>query len=370
MQHKKIGWSVIITLLVQFCWAQEIIPFDTTHWKIDENATYVLEKYEGKNAIYMKGGRITAKTIEFENGTIEYDVYLKNEQAFPGVLFRAVENDAEEFYIRAHLAGKPDANQVIPVINGITPWQFYFGPKYSFPYEYQYDRWTHVKIAVNGGRAQVYLDHSEKPHHSWNLFHPVRKGKIMLQAGNRSGMHLADIKISNQTPELINFSPGKRKGIDGLIQSWQVSDKFEKSLLEDHQNLSNVIDQRTWRKTISVEEGVAANISRAVVLRDGQPGETAFARIKIQSDRDQVKFFQFGYSDEVLAILNGTPIYKGNNTYRSRDYRYLGTIGLFDGIYLNLKKGTNTLLMAVSENFGGWLITGKFEDEDGLTVTP
>ncbi len=181
-------------------------------------------------------------------------------------------------------------------------------------------------------------------------------------------MHLADIKINQEIPELINFSSGERTAIDGLIQKWEVSDKFEKSLLNDPQNIAKVIKQRSWGKTINVEEGVAANISRAVVLRDNKPGETVFARINIQSSRDQAKFFQFGYSDEVVAILNEEPIYKGNNTYRSRDYRYLGTIGLFDGIYLNLKKGNNTLLMAVSENFGGWLITGKFENYDGIQV--
>ena len=72
-----------------------------------------------------------------------------------------------------------------------------------------------------------------------------------------------------------------------------------------------------------------------------------------------MKKFEFGYSDRVVAILNGKPIYWGTNQWRSRDYRYLGTVGLFDAIYLDLKKGKNTLLMAVSEDFGDWLITGR-----------
>jgi hypothetical protein len=41
---------------------------------------------------------------------------------------------------------------------------------------------------------------------------------------------------------------------------------------------------------------------------------------------------------------------------------------LFDAVYLNLKKGSNELLMAVSEDFGGWLITGKFKDPKGITL--
>ena len=35
---------------------------------------------------------------------------------------------------------------------------------------------------------------------------------------------------------------------------------------------------------------------------------------------------------------------------------------------VNLKKGENTLLMAVSENFGGWLITGKFKNNDTIEI--
>ena len=46
----------------------------------------------------------------------------------------------------------------------------------------------------------------------------------------------------------------------------------------------------------------------------------------------------------------------------------LGTIGLFDAIYLDLKKGENMLLLAVSENFGGWLVTGRFENLNGIRV--
>ena len=368
MEQKKMIVVVFILLLAQLGNSQDIIPLDTVNWDISSQASYLFENYKGKNTIYLKGGRISYKDAIFENGTIEFDLFLKEEPAFPGVLFRTVENDAELFYVRPHQSGNPDANQVLPVINGISAWQLYFGTKYSFAYDYNYDDWTHVKIVVNDNRAQVYLDHSDFPHLSWNLFHLTRQGGISFQGGSRSAVHIADIKISNQTPQLKNFSPGERTPFDGLIQEWEISDMFEKELLNDPSDLFKVIDQRKWGRKIQVEEGVAANISRQQFLRNGESGETVFARININSDRDQIKLFQFGYSDDIIAILNKKAIYKGTNRWRSRDYRYLGTIGLFDGIYLDLKKGKNTLLMAVSENFGGWLITGKFEDNSGVKI--
>ena len=61
-----------------------------------------------------------------------------------------------------------------------------------------------------------------------------------------------------------------------------------------------------------------------------------------------------GYSDVAAVFVNDTLIYKGNNTYQSRDYRYLGTIGLFDRVALPLQAGENEVWIAVSEAFGGW----------------
>ena len=69
-----------------------------------------------------------------------------------------------------------------------------------------------------------------------------------------------------------------------------------------------------------------------------------------------------------MVCLNDDVLYVGNNTYRSRDYRYLGTIGFFDSVYLPLKKGDNQLWIAVGENFGGWGLQARFEDASGIRV--
>ena len=342
--------------------AQKQIPLDTVRWNINAKA-YVLEEYKGKEAIYIQNGSITLKDETFLNGTIEFDVFLKQEQAFPGVTFRISEDsNAEKFYLRAHLPGKPDATQAVPVTKGISPWQLYFGPKYSFPHQFHYDDWTHVKVVVNNDKAQVFMDYSEEPQLSWNLFHEAKEGGVAFTGGRFSGLHLANITIDRKLPQLINFKPGERKPIDGLIQEWEISDVFEEKLLDDTANIKGLIKERKWGEKIQIEEGTAANISRQVNLRDTRPANTVFARIEITSEKDQLKLFEFGYSDRVVAILNGTPIYRGINNWRSRDYRYLGTVGLFDAIYLPLKKGKNTLLLAVSEDFGGWLVTGRLKD--------
>lgn len=348
--------------------SQNTIPLDTVHWQINARS-YVLEQYKGQDAIYIQAGNMRLKNRTFLNGTIEFDIHLKETQAFPGVYFRVRDNkDGEQWFVRPHLSGKPDANQAAPAVNGITPWQLYFGPKYSFPYTYTYDDWTHVKLVINNNKAQVFLNYSKKPNLSWHLFHETKPGEIIIRGGGLKALHIANIKVDDKTPELIDFKPIERKAIPDLIQTWEVSDMFEEKLLDNPNQIKSLIKNRKWGRTIKVEEGTAANISRVQLLRNGKPGNTVFAKVTIYSDKKQLKLLQFGYSDRVVAILNGDPIYRGTNRWRSRDYRYLGTVGLFDGIYLNLKKGKNELLMAVSEDFGGWLITGKVPNMDGLKI--
>ena len=357
----------ILLFVFQFSTSQNIIPIDTTHWTINAKS-YVIENYKGQDAIYLQAGAMTLKDRTFKNGTIEFDIFLKDTQAFPGVYFRAKGLDGEQWYIRPHLSGKPDANQAAPVTNGISPWQLYFGARYSFPYHYNYDDWTHVKIVVHEDKAQVFLDYSETPNLSWNLFLPPQEGEIIIRGGNQKAFHIANVKVDTSKPTMVDFNPIEREPINDLVNTWHVSDKFEEALVNDPSKIDSLVKSIAWKGNITVEEGTAANISRKVVLRDDTKGNTVFAKITIDSDTDQTKLFEFGYSDRVIAILNGSPIYKGTNKWRSRDYRYLGTVGLFDSIYLNLKKGENTLLIAVSEDFGGWLITGRFKDYNGIKI--
>ena len=64
--------------------------------------------------------------------------------------------------------------------------------------------------------------------------------------------------------------------------------------------------------------------------------------------------------------MNGKLVYGGNNSFRTRDYRYLGTIGFFDSLYLDLKEGDNEILLAIKEGFGGWGMKARIDDLSGI----
>lgn len=360
--------SILSILMPNLLNAAQVIPFKESLWEIRAKST-IIENYKQNDAIYIQQGAATLKDVEFLNGTIEFDVYLTPRQSFPGVYFRQFdEQNNESFFLRPHLSGKPDANQAAPTINGLVAWQIYFGSDYSFPYEYNFEGWTHIKLLVNDDKAQVYLDYSDTPHLSWHLKHKPQAGRVSI-GGGFAPVHYANFTIDHTKPKLINFVETKKQLVKDIITEWQISDKFDEKELNNLPQIQQLISARKWQKTVSVEETSVANISWVQSRYQGD-GNTVFAKVTINTESDMTRIFDFGYSDRAVVLLNGKPLYRGNNKWRSRDYRYLGTVGLFDSVYLNLKKGKNTLLIAVSEDFGGWAVTGKFRNMDDLIVIP
>jgi hypothetical protein len=84
-----------------------------------------------------------------------------------------------------------------------------------------------------------------------------------------------------------------------------------------------------------------------------------FARAEIHADRAETRTLELGFSDRAVVFLNGRALFRGDDAYRSRDYRFLGSIGYYDTLYLPVTEGANDLLVAVSEDFGGWGIQAR-----------
>jgi hypothetical protein len=87
-----------------------------------------------------------------------------------------------------------------------------------------------------------------------------------------------------------------------------------------------------------------------------QPGmKVIYARTNIDSDREQVKKLYIGYSDDVSVFLNGKILYRGRSAQGFRDPGFLGIVNPEnDAVYIPLKKGSNELMLALSELGGGW----------------
>ncbi|MEL6868133.1 MAG: hypothetical protein AAFP19_27165, partial [Bacteroidota bacterium] len=152
----------------------------------------------------------------------------------------------------------------------------------------------------------------------------------------------------------------------GTIAQWQVSNVLAANSLDGQERFPKAIrDTLSWQTLKSEFTGIT-NLSRVAKVTESH--NTVLAKILVESDRDQVKALQFGYSDAVKIYHNDQLLFEGQCRFRSRDFRYLGTIGLYEQVYLPLRKGRNEIMLAVSEAFGGWGVMAKWLDQSGLKI--
>jgi len=346
----------------------ESVPFDDERWRITAAESELVD-YLGQAALRIKGGTAVLTDADVGNGLIEFDISVSEERGFAGVIFRVQDDhNFEHFYIRPHQSGNPDANQYTPVFDDVSGWQLYYGEKYAAPVSYRFDEWMHVKIIFAGSKLAVYIDSAEPVLRVDDLKRDDASGAIGVQSANFSAVHFANFKFTALADayEFPHRGIAQEPPAEGLVTSWLVSDAFDSAVLDGANSLNPAMrGERTWTELWTEENGVV-NLARVQGLQ--QDKNTVFAAVAVNSDKAQSKELVFGYSDAARVYLNGTLIYKGNNGYQSRDYRYLGTIGLFDTVVLPLKKGDNEVWIAVSESFGGWGVMAEIPDRTGLSL--
>lgn len=366
---KKFLTNITSLLLLSSSLAAEDVPVSSDRW-VFEGKPHKIETFMGKETIVLNGSSMTLKDLNFENGTLEYDVYMTYERGFSGIRFRSRQDNQqdvkEEFYIRSHLSGMPDATQYTPVFNNNAAWQLYHGPQYSTPHAFKENEWLHVKINVAGEKADIYLGDMTKPALTvGSLKTGLGSGKVSLYS-NFTSRHFANFSYSTDTPTILGTAAPMPHTPDTRIKSWNVSSPFNGGLLEGKNRLETALTQSLSWSPLNAEENGITNLSRISKL--SKTGNTVIASKTLEVDEDVDTTISLGYSDKVKVYLNGTLLYGGANRYMSRDYRYLGTIGLFDEIPLHLKKGKNILHIAVSEAFGGWGVMADIPKSPNVNI--
>jgi len=362
------------------------IPFESKQWTLSGNA--ILEDYLGKKALKLgainKGkmigiGSATLKESSFTNGIIEYDIAFDNTATYAGLKFRIQKSENhEKFYMRAEESGKPDANQYMPVYNNIPSWQLYYGEAYGVPTIYDFNQWMHVKVVVANKLADIYIKDMQKPVLTVQLKQTVRAGAVGLWGLN---FEKGDVRFANftmtpmETPKIKGTVKTEKPMTPGTIPVWSVSEVFDGQLLAEKMVLTEDFKASIKSKKytlkyalLNAESTGITNLAQIQKIKVKQ--DTVFTKAIIISDKKQIKKIEFGFSDRVKVYLNNQLIFSGNDTERSRDFNFLGTVGFYDALYLALKPGENELLFAVSEsvqNPNGWAIQAKFNDMQGLT---
>ena len=369
-------WIALSPALLVLClsgWARaESVPMTAERWSIDGQAAFV--EQAGRPAIRLgdgsdnrlRGGAAVLNNSNFATGTIEFDVLAQPGRDFVGFAFRVQESgNGELFYIRTHMNGNPDSTQYTPVVNGSWAWQIFTGEGFMSQTRFNLGQPIHVRADIYEASALISVDGAPilvVPH----LKSRSRSGAIELTAAagaifsNFSVTEIPGYRDPRPAPPIAPLPPG-------TVPSWQVSP----AMAEDEamrRAAGREWDGVDWQR-IAVETNGIANLSLAGP--DADPRHSYIARFALRSATATTAAMQFGFSDKVRVFVNGRPVYAGDDTQASRDYRFLGLVGLWDTLFLPLEAGRNEIAFVVTDGTnGGTAAAARFETGAGIALEP
>ena len=330
--------------------SQDTIPFGPDRWDISGGRVV---EFLGRQAFM---GSATLKNAAFENGVIEFDIAVATDRArsYPGVVFRSRPDGSwERFYIRPHRSALyGDVVQYVAAFNGVDSWQFYNGPGGTAPAVIPVGQWVHVKVEVLGSQARLFLGGAAGATLAVpRLKHGTRSGGLGVMGPADGTAYFSNFSV-RADDALVFGPPPPVDETPGVVRAWRISKPFPATQVDlDSPPEAQELGDLGWQD-LAAEPGGLVDISR--LHPRGRGPDLVFARTVIETGKEGVKKYDLGYSDVVTVFLDGRPVFQGNSQYQGRDSSFLGVAGWFDSIYLPLKKGANTLTLAVAEVSGGW----------------
>jgi hypothetical protein len=349
----------IMLLSLQASYAQnqtESIAINNSNWETYKG-TSTFEIYDTRETLVLNGKAIL-KNKYFSNGTIEVDVYANKNRSFAGIVFRKQQKTMEDVYMRLHKSNQADAIQYTPIYNDESNWQLY--REYQANVTFKNKGWNTLRIEVENGNATVFVN-NEKVLTIDDLRTTNATGEIGLFSlfNNR----FSNFKVTNKdavgaskVDEQINIDPT-------IISQWNITKAFP--YVEDQLSFADFSKEKY--KTVTTEKSGLLPLSKYIEKSSAGNFEKnkevySVASTSIESNNNQATSFSFDYSDKIMVYLNGKVIFKGNNAFRSKGIQYQGHIDInANKLYLNLKKGKNTLHCVVIDKANGWGLIGKLE---------
>ncbi|HWZ97106.1 MAG TPA: hypothetical protein VN025_05030 [Candidatus Dormibacteraeota bacterium] len=352
------------------------VPPDSPRWDLQGQAK--VAEYQGRKCLLIDGGAAILKDFEMRDAVIDVDIATPAARGFFGfdVRIDADGKNYEEIYLRQHQSGYPDAMQYTPVLNTGRNWQIYNGPGFTGAVVIPKSVWFHLRLEVTGAQAKLYVKDMEKPALVMDdLKSGVQKGQVALfTLTGETYFSNFEIKTTPDAPwarHLPQMPPN-------VLTKWSISPSYGGLARNLERPLSSSeVSAIQWQQVEAEPPGFVVLYryreaphpmvtfqSDFSTRLQPQPGmKVLYAKTNIESDRDQIKKLEIGYSDDVTVFLNGKILWRGRSAQAFRDPRFLGIINPEnDAVYLPLKKGSNELMLAVSELGGGWGFICRLQD--------
>jgi len=326
-----------------------VSPLDSDRWAWDGVARSIAD-HLGRRAVVLSSrdsaGFATVAGAQLQDGVVEATISVADGRSFHGIVWRLHGCEYESFFVRPHQNGNPDAIQYTPVFNGVSAWQLYHGEGFWRAVRFPLGEWFTIRVEFEGEAVEVSLA-GERVLHT-RLRQVARPGAFGLLVGGEN-LGVAELRFAEEAVvPAVALPPAD----PDAVMAWEVSEPFSES------DIPAVLSHgdRTWT-TLEAEPSGLTNLGRAHPLTTEM--NTVLVRTTIESDRARRQPLELGFSDRAVVFLNRDRIFRADDTYRSRDYRFLGSIGWYDTLYLPLEAGTNELVVAVTEDFGGWGIQAR-----------
>lgn len=355
--------------------AAQQLAFSDPQWKLDGDAR--VENFDGRQVLTIENGSAARPDVALQDGTIDVDVMTSRRRSFVYLSFRAQnEGEHEEFYLRPHKAGLPDAVQYAPTFQGQSAWQLYWGARGTAAPDIVPNVWQHLRIALTGRRAAFFLGDTVKP--IMVIAHLARDpqaGYVTLRSlvpqgtpGTGPAVHFANLRVQ-QGAVAYDFAntPAEPTPPAGIVSKWEIGPAFA----APESVITTIAPEwvRTFR-VLPIEPDGFVELHRQLPMPKVTRYVGTVARIRVNASSAGVRRLDLGFSDRVTVFLNGNPIFYRDDSYEF-DRRRDGLISLDQAsVFLPLRIGQNEVSIVVTDRFGGWAIMGRFPDANGLRVEP
>lgn len=360
------------------------IPMQDTHWLSNGNASFSADDRAPDGVLEVGKGSVEVKDLVFDDGAIEFDMYMPD-HGILGLRLRAHNRDnAEALYFRPQkdCATSSDCLQYMPLEHGAFEWDLF--PEYQTSAPMHTLGWNHVRVVVVGRNMRVYVNHSRQPTLSVAHMEGGALSGALIFGGPAKYANLV-ITPARQSSAATPTAPGKN---DEFLRHWQVSTApVLPSVLDTNLDLPTGVqppyasmpaDGAAWKSVTAQTKGLV-NFSREVgSAKDGAVISLAWAKTTLVSDRAQTKTVRIGWVREIWVYVNGSLVFAGRNladlpAAKAADQR----ISLDNGTFqLPLKKGKNEIAIALDDNLPGntqhfgWGMELALKDSRGISLPP
>jgi len=349
------------------------LSFADSRWALQDSVR--VEPFDGREVLAITNGFAFRRDVSLRDGTIDVDVMTTRRRSFVYVLFRIQsEGNQEEFYLRPHKSGLPDAIQYAPVYQGQSAWQLYHGANGTAAPEIEPGVWNHLRIVLQGRQAAVFFGDTTKPVlHIRRLGQEPIAGSVAMRgflppgtSGSGPIVRFSNLKVR---PDYVPYTfpaTAVEAAVPGMVRAWNVSAAFvapDSALL----TAPPAATAAPMKRVEALANGLV-ELHRLIPLPRGVRNAGTVARLVIDADAAGLYRMNLGFSDRVTVSLNGAPIFHRDDSY-SYENRRDGLISLEQAVvYLPLRAGRNELSLIVTDRFGGWGLVGQFASMQGLRI--